>query len=277
MVVFCIVLLGACMAFAQEEAAAPESAGSAENLFVEVGGGWMLPEGEDSTGLCYAGINYGFALVDEIRLGAQVGGKVTLHDDPDWLASAGLFQREVQVGSSKAAWAIQGIYQNTSRKADLISIKPTFGIELDEQDYLAVTGIWGLTEEHVKRGANALTQEPVDLAMLVWGTKWADNFKTEIGAGYEFKDIDAIVVGVHAGYKIDETVSLIVTGAMDLDDNYYAAAGVNLDLGATGRNASFNNIQSTGPSDYTPFPLGSLPVIFYETQETEEVVCPPMG
>ncbi len=111
--------------------------------------------------------------------------------------------------------------------------------------------------------------------MLVWGTKWADNFRTEVGAGYEFQDIDSVVLGVHAGYEIDETISLIATGALDFDDNYYTSVGVNLDLGATGRNSSFNNIQTAGPSDYTPFPLGSLPVIFYETQETEEVVSVP--
>ncbi len=151
MVVFCIVLLGACTALAQEEAAAPESPANTENLFVEVGGGAMLPEGEDSTSLCYGAVNYGFPLSDVLKLGAQVGGKLTLRDnDPDWLAPAGLFQREVPLGTTNTAWAIQGVYQNTWEKADLFSIKPTFGIAPDKSDYLAVTGVVGLNEVHTR-------------------------------------------------------------------------------------------------------------------------------
>jgi hypothetical protein len=221
----------------------------------------MLPQGEDSTGLVYGSANYGFPIADVVRLGGQIGGRVTARDnDPDWLASAGIFQRGVQLGTADTAWAVQGVYQDTWAKADIISLKPTFGVQVREYDYVAVTGVWGITEEHV----GPATQQPVDQAMLLYGAEWNDQLRTEVGAGYEFQNLDTIQLGAHAGYMLDKTTSINCTYAADFEGNYYAALSLGFDMGGTGRNATFNNVKSD--DGYTPFPMGSLPVVFYETQ-----------
>jgi hypothetical protein len=279
--VACVLLLGASAGLGQEAqpAAAPASSAAAENLHAAVAGGMMTMEGEESTWLASGSINYGFPVVDVVRLGAQVGGKVTMRDDePDWLASIGLFQRGVELGNAKTAWAIQGVYQNTWRKADLISLKPTFGIELDKYDYLALTGVVGLNEEQIARSAaGTVNQQPVDQAMLVWGAEWSDRFRTELGAGYAFQDIDSILLGAQAGIMVNDVTSVNLTGACDFRGNYYTAVGLAFDIGATGRNAGFNNVAMKTANDYTPFPLGSLPVVFYETQVTEAAAPAPSG
>lgn len=265
-ILVCVVLVLSCAAFAQEEQPA-EAAGPAgvENLHAETGIGWMMPPGEPTaTGLAYGGLNYGFPISDIIRLGGQVGGRFTLRDnDPDWLLSAGVFQREVRMGATNTAWAVQCVYQNTWAKADLVSLKPTFGVEIDDYDYLALTGVWGLNDENVSGG----TQQPADQVMLLWGAEWSDEFRTEIGGGYEFQDIDEIILGVHVGYALDVTTSLNWTGVMDFAGNYYTSVALGFDIGATGRNATFNNVTRKAESDYTPLPLGGLPVLFYESQE----------
>ncbi len=265
--VLCIVVLVAAAGFAQEAEPAAEPAvqpTGVENLFAEVGGGYMMPEGEDSTSLVYGALNYGFPIVDIVRVGGQVGGKLTLRDhDPDYLASLGVFQRGVKVNTVNTAWAIQGIYQNTWAKADLISIRPTWGVELGDYDYLAVTGIWGLKDEKTSEGV----QQPVDTALLLYGAEWSDKVRTELAGGYAFSNVESILLGVHCGMAIDEVTSLNLTGSVDFEGNYYAAVSVGFDLGGTGRNATFNNISMTSETDYTPFPLGSLPVMFYETEK----------
>lgn len=270
----CLVLLGACAAFGQEAAPAPAGI---ENLFVEIGGGSMLPHGEDSSWLAYGSANYGLPLIDTIGVGAQVGGKIGMRDDePDWLVSAGLFQRDLAIGNATVAWAVQGIYQNTWLTADLVSVKPTLGVEIDPDNSLAVTGIIGLNDENVLYGGVPVVQQPIDQAMLVWGAEWAGNIRTELGAGYAFQDIDSIMVAVHGGYMLNDCMNINVTAAFDMDDSYYAAAALGIDLGSTGRNATFNNISRKGKSDYTPFPLGSLPVVFDEIEPCfQEEVCPP--
>jgi len=268
-IVLCAVLALACAGLAQEAQPAEEAAAPAgvENLHAEAGVGWMMPPEEPTaTGLVYGGLNYGFPICDIIRLGGQVGGRLTLRDnDPDWLVSAGVFQREVKIKTTNTAWAVQGVYQNTWAKADLISLKPTFGVEIGDYDYLALTGVWGLNDENVSGG----TQQPADQVMLLWGAEWSEEFRTEIGGGYEFQDIDEIILGVHAGYALDSMTSLNWTGAMDFAGNYYTAVALGFDIGATGRNATFNNITQKSESDYTPFPVGSLPVLFYESQPAD--------
>lgn len=265
-ILVCAVLVLACTGVAQDappvEAADPAGV---ENLHAETGIGWMMPPGEPTaTGLVYGGLNYGFPISNIIRLGGQVGGRVTVRDnDPDWLVSAGVFQREIRMGATNAAWAIQGVYQNTWAKADLVSLKPTFGVEISDYDYLALTGVWGLNDETVSGG----TQQAADQVMLLWGAEWSDDFRTEIGGGYEFQDIDEIILGVHVGYALDSTMNLNWTGAMDFAGNYYTALALGFDIGATGRNATFNNVTQKTDSDYTPLPLGSLPVLFFEFQE----------
>ncbi len=267
--VLCAVLVCTAAASAQEADAQAQPAGGVENLFTEVGVGWMMPEGEPtSTGLAYGAVNYGFAVSDIIKLGGQVGGKFMLRDDdPDWLVSAGLFQREVLVDGSKMAWAVQGVYQNTWAKADLLSIKPTIGLAVEEYDYIALTGVWGLNDEHIRSSTGVIaTQQAVNQAMLIWGAEWSDEFRTELGAGYAFQNVDAILVGVHTGLAVDDVTSLNFTGSFDFEGNYYGGLSLGFDLGAGGRNATCNNISRKGASDYTPFPLGSLPVIFYESE-----------
>jgi hypothetical protein len=265
--VLCLICVGA-VAFAQEAAAPAATAMGVDNLHVETGAGLMTIEGEDSTGLLYGAVNYGFPVSDIVRMGGQVGAKLALRDDdPDWLVSAGVFQRDVPLGVSKAAWAVQGIYQNTWAKADLLSLKPTFGVEIDEYDYVALTGVWGLNDENTRYGV----QQPVDQALLFWGAEWSESFRTELGGGYVFQDVDSMLVAAHVGYALDSVTTLNCTGAFDMDGNYYTAVSLGFDLGGGGRNATFNNV--TGGESYTPFPLGSLPVMFYETQEAD---CAPV-
>jgi len=282
-VVLLLVLLGTATALSQQAPAAKEEpkpaataagGGDLENLFVETGAGVMMPDGEDPTSLYYAAINYGLAASPEWGVGAQIGGKGTLrNDDPDWLAQAGLFQRNLDFGMGKGAWSLQGVSQNTWMHADLISLKPTVGVELDKTNYLALTGLWGLNDETVKRSGGKVVQQPVDTAMLLWGATWMDSIRTEVGGGYEFQDVDTTILGLHAGYAFDKMTSLNLTGAADFRGNYYVALALGFDLGDNGRNATFNNITTEGGNDYTPFPLGSLPIMFYETQ-IEEAPAP---
>ena len=279
-VVLLLVLLSSGAALSQQAPAAEPKAAEQKpaaetlNLFVDTGGGLMLPDGEDSTPLYYAAINYALPAIPEYGVGGQIGGKFTLRDnDPDWLAQAGLFQRGVDYGFAEGAWSLQGVYQNTWLKADLLSLKPTFGFELDESNSLAVTGIWGIREETVGRFAGGkVVQQTVDTAMLLWGASWNDALRTEVGAGYEFQDVDSVLLGLHAGYTLNDMTSVILTYSFDFEDNYYAAAGLSFDLGEKGRNATFNNISVVGNNAYTPFPLGSLPVMFYETTLGNEPV-----
>ncbi len=271
-IVVCAVLVLACAGFAQE--GQPVGAAGPENLHAETGLGWMMLPGEpSSTGIAYGAVNYGFAVSDIIGLGGQVGGRFAARqNDPDWTFSAGVFQRDVRIGTTDTAWAIQGIYQNTWAKADLISLKPTFGVEVSDHDYLLLTGVWGLNDERVSRRRVRRTQQPVDQAMVIWGAEWTDEFRTEIGAGFEFQDLDEWVLGVHTGYMLDTITSLNWTGMFDFAGNYYTAVALGFDIGGTGRNATFNNIRRDGMDDYTPFPISGLPVISYQTQDR-----PPRG
>jgi len=293
-IVLLLVLLGAWVAIAQqapptkEKPAAPAkekaAAGAAEkptgfeNLYKEIGVGIERLNNQDTTGLGYGLANWGFPVVPEWNLGGQVGGKITARrDDPDWLAAAGLFQRDIALGSMTGAWAVEGIYQNTQEHADLLSIKPILGVEFMKDNYLVLTGIIGVNEEHLQRAGGVVTaeQEAVDTAMLLWGTQWMDKFRTELGAGYEFSDIDRMVLGVHAAYQIDKMMNANLTVQSDFRDAYFVSVGLGLDLGRNGANGSFNNITKTRPSDYTPFPLGSLPVPFYETHVLGATETPP--
>jgi hypothetical protein len=101
----------------------------------------------------------------------------------------------------------------------------------------------------------------------LWGAEWSDKVRTELAGGYQFSDVESILLGVHCGMAIDSVTNLNLTGSVDFEGNYYAAVSVGFDLGGTGRNATFNNISMRGETDYTPFPLGSLPVMFYETEK----------
>ncbi len=263
----CLALLSAGTVLGQEPVAgvAGPGGGYVDNLFIEAGAGAMMPADEDSTALAYGAVNYGFPIVDEWNLGVEAGGKLTLRDnDPDWLASLGIFQR--QFLGYNAAWSVQAVYQNTWDHADLMSLKPVAGMALDDMNYLALTGVIGLNEEHVERGIEPVTQQPLDQAMLLWGATWTDAIRTEVGAGYAFGEVDAMTLGVHAGYQLTSMVSVNLTGQADFEGNYYAALALGFDLGETSANATFNNVTGTG---YTPFPLGSLPVVFYENQDRD--------
>jgi len=249
---------------AKEKAApAPAQEGIVDNLFGELGIGMMMPAGEDKTPLAFGAVNYGFPILAGAGLGGQVGTKLTArNNDPDWLLSAGLFQRGIDIGATNAAWAVQGNYTRTWEQADLFSVKPTFGVDLDKTNYLALSGLWGLNEKRV----DGPTQHIVTQAMLLWGSCWTPELATEIGAGYQFDDVDRLQAGVHAGYMLNKIMSINGTLTLNTEGDYFAGLSLGFDLGANGRNATFNNIMVTGGNDFTPFPMGSLPVAFYQTE-----------
>ena len=249
------------------EAAAPAKASAGiDNLFVEAGGGVMSPHNEDSTMLGFGSVNYGFALAKDFGLGAQVGAKATLRKhDPDWLASAGLFQRGLDVGGLACTWAVQGTYLRTWEGADLLGVKPTLGAEIDKDNYVALTGAWGLNSKQVGPAVSD-KQLIVTQALVVWGSAWADNFVTELGAGYEFHDVNSAQLAGHAAYKVNDMMNVNLTADVDFEGNYYAGVSLGFDLGGNGRNGTLNNITKDGVDDYTPFSLGSLPVMFYQSK-----------
>ncbi len=277
-----MVLLAMCgIVWAQEEAApAPAEAVASgpgiDNLFIEAGGGVMMPDGEDPTPLGYVAANFGYPVLDQYGLGGQVGAKLTArNEDPDFLLSAGMLQRGVDLGSTNGAWSMQLMYQRTWEQADLFIVKPTLGVDIDKSNYLALTGVWGLNDRTVGPGGS-ITQQPTDQALLMWGSMWDDVVTTEIGAGYEFQDVDSMLIAAHAGYQLSNVTNVNFTGVMDFEGNYCYGVSFGFDLGGNRRNATLNNITKRDANDYTPFPLGSLPVMFYETITcpTEEIIIP---
>lgn len=266
-----LVLAWGGVALCQQAAPPQEKAevgGIVDNLFGEVGGGMMMPAGEDKTADIYGALNYGFPVLSDEGLGAQVGTKLTARDnDPDWLATGGFFQRGVKVGDVEGAWALLGNYERTWQQADLWALKPVMGVGLDKSNYLALTGLWGLNDRTVDTG----TQQITDQTMLLWGLNCSEELTTELGGGYQFGDVDRIQAGIHAGYMLTEMMSLNGTLALNTEGDYYFALSVGFDLGANGANATLNKIM-TGAKDFTPFPMGSLPVTFNSTELAPPVI-----
>jgi len=263
---------------AAKEKAAPAPAASAggivDNLFLEFGVGAAMAPGEDKTPLASGAVNYGFPILADAGLGGQVGTRLTVRNyDPDWLVSAGFFQRGLDLGFANFAWALQGNYERTWEQADLFSLKPTMGIDLDKTNYLALAGVWGLNDKGICEG----TQQNATQAMLLWGACWTDKVATEIGAGYQFDDIDRIQAGVHAGFMLDKMTSINATLTLNTQGDYFAGLSLGFDLGGNGRNATLNNVMTAGGNDFTPFPMGSLPVLSYETQKAAPAAIIPDG
>ncbi len=248
-----------------------------DNLWFDMGAGCMMPAEEDSTWLFYSTMSYGFPIDEKSGLGGQTSAQVTMREnDPDWTLALGLFQREAPItfqrhlGLQEASWAMQLLYVQTFNNADLFGLKPILGAHVDDDNYLALTGIWGVNDETVDRTPAPDTMQLVNQSMLIWGSRWlGGKLRTEAGAGYAFGTVDEVILGVHTGLQLTDMVSINVTGQADLLGNYYAAVSLGFDLGREAGNSSFNNIAIREGTRYTPFPIEGLPVVFHENDRGE--------
>lgn len=255
-------------------AAAQGGEGSAtgiwDNAFVDFGSGYLKPAEQDSTFAPSVGLNMGFPLISDYGLGWQIGGRGTFRDDdPDGLASAGLFKRGVTDGGKPMLWGLQGFYQLTHAKADLLSIRPTLGFGINDKCSLSLVSTWGLNEEHVKRDVSSgfqTNQQPVDETALILGHQINDDIRGEALAGYQFGSIDEIVLGFGFAWMRDEKMNFNLLGSSNFAGDYSVRVGVSFDLGARGLSSHQIYVGADSESDYTPLPVDGLSTIRYNTE-----------
>jgi hypothetical protein len=234
-----------------------------ENALAEIGVGWMDPdELWEPTWTVSAGCNAGFALKRDWGLGWQIGGKVTLRDDePDWLAGVGVFQRGLtcELTGLDAMWGLQGFWLNTDQDADLAVIKPTLGWQLNDDDYVGLSGLWGKNEDTAHFCVPWLYRtQGMNMAGAFWGHNWGSGLSTELLGGYQFDDLKKPMGGLALSWNISDKLSLNASGSGNFTGDYATSIGLGIDLGKKGRSPVLTYVRRQDEDDYTPLPLGGI-------------------
>ena len=244
-------------------AAETENVSILDNLFLEAGGGWKRAIDDETTGFGAFGFNWGIPLTprsEGVAFGLQVGGDFTVREgDDEWNGTAGLFARNLKLGDEQVAGAVLMDYQRTTMDNNLWAVRPILGITLGPRDEIGAMGVIGVNRESsTKFDGTTLTkttQESPDTAEVFFNHSWTEALMTELAVGYQFSEVDEVMVRGQIVYGITRYIDLSVGGEINGDGNYACGARVSFNFGGTGRHDSINNIYAWKKQDfYTPFP-----------------------
>ena len=134
-------------------------------------------------------------------------------------------------------------------------MRPIVGTTISAKDALGLEGVAALNEQHGQRANNSLT--------TFWTRGWSERLGTELGAGYEFRNVKGALLRARFAMGLTRATDLWCGGDANLNGSYAVGMGVSYYFGDARRHASLHNIGGSTADLYTPFPSADYPALLY--------------
>jgi hypothetical protein len=222
------------------------------NMYLDVGGNVVRPNGQSANLGAAIGLNDGFTLAkfdNNAILGLQVGGSVGMVDtDPGnqsvYSSVVGIFTRGIPVEGKQLAAAGLLTYDHNERGANLFAFRPIIGLAIDKKNSIGGKAVVSLNED--------AGEEAVDSGAGFWVRRWNTRVSSELTVGYKGGEIDEPYAGSTWAYSIDKNWDLAASYERDGNSDYAAFLKIVYGFGGKGIHSTINNIAGT---DATPFPV----------------------